>query len=142
VRCCYATILGLGADQVPHFFDGGCEDVEATRQRRWLATKGLGLIQVPYASDSAAPLSAFLQHWGRAIPDNAVILTGATANNSPHSVVVYRGKIAHDPSGAGIVAPIQGHYVISIFTALPALRLGVVGNAHKNETEKKAEIDG
>lgn len=117
MRCCYATILGLSADQVPHFFENGHEDVDATQQRHWLASKGLGLVQVSY--DESSPLISLLGWWEKMFHDTAVILTGTTANSTAHSVVVHRGKIVHDPSGAGIAAPIAGQYHISIFTALP-----------------------
>ena len=119
-RCCYASILGLEAHQVPHWHETGHEDTNLSQQRHWLAQRGLTVMEVAFRHDEAGLESVldYLKMFGNETP---VIFSGNGADSVGHSVVVFRGEIVMDPTGSGIVGPADdGNYWLKMFSPLPA----------------------
>lgn len=109
-RTCIAAILDMEPEDVPHMNDGPHDPADPDRQTRqaneWLA--GLGLRQSTFAwwSDGF-PLSDLLHQTAVGSPGVPMILGGASSLGVNHSVVIMDGEIVCDPSGNGIVGPLD-----------------------------------
>jgi hypothetical protein len=108
-RTCVAAILGMNAEDVPHFCDAphypqGHDEHWQARQDRWLAARGLGTMIVAYSGDTAT-LEDVLTWTSRQSPQVPMILAGTSKLGCNHVVVVLNGEIVCDPSGNGIGGP-------------------------------------
>lgn len=116
-RTCFACILDMELDDVPHFHDGAApEDVWTKAVDEFLEPLGLELFTVPYPGDQS--LNDILTSIGHYNPRLLYILTGQGAAGVNHCVVCQGKKIIHDPSPtfSGIVGPAQpdGFYWIEL----------------------------
>lgn len=117
-RAAIASVLELGLDDVPHFFDKGtpAEEAEAAVNAFLM---GFGLRAVSFALGDS--LDAVLAYMARINGRDCVwILGGASATGCNHSVVCQGGAITHDPSitEAGIVGPCDdGYYWVTVLAA-------------------------
>lgn len=125
-RACLASVLDRNARDVPNFAAGTDWDSMHQAVRDWLSARGLGIFRT-YCSagwEIDKPLEVFSAS-NAGVP---IILSGQSgvdpADN--HAVVVMDGSILHDPSGAGIQAPVVhadgyvGWWYLDII-AVPAL---------------------
>lgn len=97
LRACVATMLGLQADDVPHFaHDGAIADIVNERMREFLATRGLA----PWWSHYDPDLSReeLLETLSESGPGVAFLLFGRTGDDGDHVIVCRDGKVVHDPA--------------------------------------------
>lgn len=122
---CYRTViaclLDLNPADVPHFgadgADGVCMDRAA---RKWLAKRGLGVVEVAYDCTLEALLSVMASTARHAWYG----LSGTSRTGCNHIVIARGGEIVHDPSqiDAGIVGPCDdGFYWVTFIIATPVL---------------------
>lgn len=96
LRACVASVLGLEADDVPHFFHDACpSDEGAERLKEWSRHRGVVPCYIVYPGST--PLQAVLDYWGGMNPDVPAILYGSTQDEE-HCVVIMDGEIKHNPS--------------------------------------------
>lgn len=115
-RACIASILELPLAAVPNFHEPPPGEPwhaarAAIREREFLIARGFVPITTAFTSDT--PLADILHSQRHYNPDTYWILGGTSKNGVGHSVVVYDGRIVHDPSldESGIVGPMdEGHY--------------------------------
>lgn len=116
-RVCVAMLLGQDPETVPHFYRKGDKgDQEEVRREKFGYFSGLGLteINIPYPD---CGLDEILKTWKNTNPDAAFILGGNSRRGCGHSVVCCDGRIFHDPTGSGIVGPMDdGFYWITLFS--------------------------
>lgn len=108
-RTCLATILDLPSEAVPHFYrEENWERPAVAEQeaRDWLGGRGLGSACFAYAGDSMdlATLLAITAGYAPGVP---MILSGRSELGCNHAVVIMSGTIVCDPSGNGIVGPMD-----------------------------------
>ena len=110
-RAAVASLLDMAVRRVPHFYDGiwaGTPDPEIEeaheRRRRWLAGRGIRLIQLALSADD---LDAMLGSISKSNPGAYFLLVGESRNRTGHTVCCHEGRIIHDPSldNSGIVGP-------------------------------------
>jgi hypothetical protein len=105
-RACIATICERSAQDVPNFGEIASDLREMYRlAREWLNAQGFGLFQT-YCT-AGWPLEKVLSVFSADNPGVPVIVSGVTGinPNETHAVVALNGKVAHDPSGAGLSGP-------------------------------------
>ena len=110
-RAAVASLLDMRAERVPHWYNGiwdGSDDADIEkaheRRRRWLAGRGIRLIQLALTSPD---LEQLLGSISKTNPDAYFLLVGESANGTGHTVVCHEGAIVHDPhpDDPGIVGP-------------------------------------
>ena len=112
-RACIASILELPAEAVPNFghLVPMPQTVESEDQtalaRKWLSNRGMTIFRtIANGKWSLDKLLYEFSDWNPGVP---IILHGEAEHQSAgdinHSVVMLDGRIAHDPSGAGIKGP-------------------------------------
>lgn len=124
-RACFCTILGLEPEDVPHFFgDGPAVDAEVPWQRMTAFLAGRSLVQAHFIFPSeACDVQQILYSTGQMSPGVPMILGGKSNSGVGHSVVIMDGEIYNDPTGSGIIGPMDdGYYWVTIFSPKPALR--------------------
>lgn len=108
-RTALAVILGIGAEEVPHFCDPVQfpDDFGVKEARKWLKSFGLGVYTVPYHETvSWAELMHTIGHCNSGSP---VIVIGEGAGGENHAVAVLDGEIFCNPdTGNGGGAPLRG----------------------------------
>jgi len=115
-RAAIASILELELDEVPHFYDNGC-DVETAQEheRLFLAGKGIVPITIPLTGE----LQTLLDWLGAYNPGVCYLLGGLSRTGVTHTVVCRGNEIVHDPSldESGIIAPAEtsGMYWFTFF---------------------------
>jgi len=119
-RVCFAMILGLEAEEVPHFYEEGpdpdFEEVQKERIKSFLRSRGLVEFHIGY---SVSCHDDILYTIGAMTPDGAYILGGTSTRGCGHSVVCLGDKIFHDPTGSGIVGPMKdGYFWVTIFSPI------------------------
>lgn len=123
-RAAIAYVLGLRAEDVPHFMDGtsGKGPAPACHEHvdLWLSRRGIRTIEVIYSGDtSLQDLLITVTLTNRRSPSLHFLLGGASRVGSNHTVVCSDGKIVCDPSGNGIVGPCDdGYYWVTFFGSL------------------------
>lgn len=97
-RCCIATVLGIPYSKVPDFYKRHrLEHTLIEGVRKWLEKHGLTLIRIPANSK----------------PNCLYLATGMAARGFNHMVVMYGGKLVHDPHESGTGVPrVNRAYVI------------------------------
>lgn len=116
-RVCFATILGLQPAEVPHFYETPETDGQGLI-KGFLANLGLKQAHVLYQGDSA--LADILNATKHMMPGVPAILGGFSQTGCGHSVVIIDGEIFCDPTGSGIVGPMDdGFYWVTLFVAEP-----------------------
>lgn len=115
-RACVASMLDLPLDAVPHFGDGGCDNVEFDRRvREYLASQRIAPVTTIF-SGSESPLADVLDCVGHLNPGMHYIIGGKSRAGCGHSVIGFDRKIVFDPSldENGIVGPMDdGFYWIT-----------------------------
>lgn len=109
-RACLATILDLPVEAVPHFFRAENFErpgVAKVEERAWLAERGLGEATFAWSGDAFDSVDTLLLYCASYGHDVPMILGGRSRLGSNHSVVILNGEIVCDPSGNGIVAPLD-----------------------------------
>ncbi len=98
-RACVASILELGANDVPHFSDGDPGGEEMHRLlREFLAPKKLTSVFVGFdASEGFANVMEMFDMMNGHI--HAILFCANDSGN--HAVVIKGGKVVHDPSWGG-----------------------------------------
>lgn len=100
VRACYAAILGLPRERVPRFDPAVLDGEEQTdRERRWLRTLGLDLVEVAVSPEEELPKEVL----DRAPPCEHLI-SGISPRGYGHRCVGWGGRVLWDPhpSQAGL----------------------------------------
>lgn len=116
-RVCFATILGLQPEEVPHFYETPETDGEKLITG-FLADLGLKQAHVLYQGESV--LADILHATKHMMPGVPAILGGFSRTGCGHSVVILDGEIFCDPTGSGIVGPMDdGFYWVTLFVAKP-----------------------
>ena len=104
-RTCIAILLGLEAQDVPHFCgDFGQDDPTdgwVNRAKNWLAERGLALFQVGYSkkTDHKAAIKS-ISSGADGIP---IIMIGTVFESHSHAVVLLDGALFCDPSGLDLL---------------------------------------
>lgn len=118
-RVCYAMILGMEPEDVPHFYQGGDDSGTVGHARQVEFLRGLGLVPGSIIYD-VPDVNTVLNSLGAMSPGVAFILGGLSSRGCGHSVVVVDGEIWHDPTGSGIIGPMDdGFYWVTFFSPLP-----------------------
>lgn len=120
-RACFAMMLNMDIEDIPHFYDmsdGRTAEDAFQMQVDFLA--GLGLAQGSIIFDGSNALEDCLLSVGAHIKNIPLILGGMSIKGCGHSVVVLNGAIWHDPTGSGIVGPLDGYFWFTFFSR-PAL---------------------
>ena len=116
-RACFATILGLPMEDVPHFYEHPDNDGEMLI-REFLA--GYNLVHGHVIYDGVTPLEDMLLIIKGMYPGVAAILGGTSSRGCGHSVVVFEGEIYNDPTGSGLVGPMSdGYWWLTFFIVKP-----------------------
>lgn len=105
-RACVASILNIPVTAVPNFADATDWDTMLEAVRAWLAERDLALFRT-YCS-AGWEIGKLLEVFSAGNGGVPIILSGQSRADPTdnHAVVVMDGKIFHDPSGAGIRAPV------------------------------------
>ena len=105
-RACIASVLDMPAAMVPNFAHLHPDwDTMIAAAREWLAPRGWSIFR-SYIS-AGWDLDDVLSWFSGNNPHVPVILTGQSAADPKdnHAVVLLNGRIAHDPSNAGLAGP-------------------------------------
>lgn len=105
LRTCFAILLGVEAEEVPHFMSSG--EFDALQYDDWLEAAGLHLIRVQIPGDTAIESVMFTANaMGMGLP---YILSGWSRTPSNHCVIAHGTEIVCDPSltDSGIVGPMH-----------------------------------
>lgn len=105
-RACIATVTGIPAVELPNFCHVYRDDWKARYQavRDHLRPHGLNIFTT-YCS-AKWETEKLLEVFSAQNVDVPVIVAGrCLAGDADHAVVCMNGRIVHDPSGAGMVAP-------------------------------------
>jgi hypothetical protein len=96
MRACIASLLEVPIDQVPHFFEGGCESaVFDQRVADYLGRHGLIELSMPAEVARRTHYTRECYH----------LMYGYSARGTFHAVVALNGMVVHDPhpSKVGII---------------------------------------
>lgn len=119
-RVCFAMVLGLEPEHVPHFYrdgDKGDRQEQENSIHAFLDGLGLVLVNVAYPVED---YDLILSTFASMAPNLAYILSGVSRSGCGHSVVCFGGEIFHDPTGNGIVGPMEdGYYWVTMFCPKP-----------------------
>jgi len=101
-RTCVAIMLGLDAEEVPHFVHAD-NPLWLDDCRDWLAGRGLKYIQIVYTGE----LEDVLRCVSLGTDELPYMLTGQSRNGTNHCVVCQGAEIVCDPAidNSGIVGP-------------------------------------
>lgn len=105
LRACVASVLGLEAEEVPHFFHDKCTaEIGAERLKDF--ARGRGLVPCYIIYPGSVPMEQVLEYWGGMNPDVPAILYGSTQDEE-HCVVILDGEVKHNPawSNSPLVGP-------------------------------------
>lgn len=119
-RTCWAVILDFDPADVPHFCDGPDDKLGNWKalEREWLASLGLAPVTIGYNNAGLDLILSTLAHSAPGIP---VILGGKSSLGVNHSVVALNDRIYCDPSGNGIVGPMDdGFWWVTFAVPLPS----------------------
>lgn len=113
---CMAAIMGLSVDDVPHFFDDCDNSTHGAKAYAkidaWVLENGWFHSTIAFPDHGLPDLMAAWRDMFQKMP---LILGGKSNETSGHSVVVFDGKIVLDPTGTGIVHPLEDdHYFITV----------------------------
>lgn len=118
---CIAMILGMDINDVPHFYKDG-EDGDSNVQDKRVADflDAFGLIKFNVLFPGETLFQEILTTFKNASPGVAFILGGKSSSGCGHSVVCLDGEIFHDPTGSGIVGPMDdGYFWVTVFSVKP-----------------------
>lgn len=122
-RCCIAAVLGLPAEQVPHFMrkdDGTRNFNDEPDTQRWLNDRGYQLVGVRSIGGREVVRYPCYHEDADQFPTPVVISVGPTnrskGRGSNHAVVAQSDKVLYDPhpSEAGLTAVIEQFLIIKI----------------------------
>jgi hypothetical protein len=110
-RTCIACLLDKRPDEVPHLVEDWQDHERTVRATRaYLSTHGLDYVEYVLQAD----LADVLRSVGGINPGLHYILSGNSSAGCGHSVICCDDRIVHDPSGNGIVGPMDdGYYWIT-----------------------------
>ncbi len=92
LRACICSLLHLDPQDVPHFFEDGCEfRVAMIRLRDWLSSRRLGVFVTFF--DASASVEFVFDHMKVENPDQHYLLC-----SKDHVVVCENDKVVHDPA--------------------------------------------
>lgn len=98
-RTAVAVVLGLSAEEVPHFCNGQWLEGDpsgVTAARDWLKQFGLGVFTLPYPPETSfEDVMRTMRHCN---PDVPVLLTGMGPRDVNHVVVTMDGEVVCDPA--------------------------------------------
>ena len=123
-RACFATILGLEPENIPHFYGNPDEDGQA-KINSFLRDLGLGESTTYFQGETTVEqiLEVTKQH----SPGVPLILGGWSRTGCNHSVVIIDGEIYNDPTEAGIIGPLSnGFYAVTALAVLPGYGARVI----------------
>lgn len=119
-RTAIAAILGMPTEDVPHFFDRGQTGDDAYGEiNRFLTDRGLASITIIYTGENWQQVAEAVHGMNPGWP---ALLSGTSANDVNHTVVIQQGEIVCDPSldDSGIVGPCDdGFYWVVFIVAVP-----------------------
>lgn len=116
-RAVIASWMELDLEEVPHFFDQGRPLAEAmTMLYEFLANYGCGYITIPFTGKLSDVLAVMKHH----NPGMHYILVGESGKcpGVGHVVLCKDDEIIHDPSGSGVVGPIDGYVWVELITRI------------------------
>ena len=124
-RCCVAAVLGLPAEEVPHFvqsMEAQVINVDADTQE-WLNSRGYALVQSePHGQSSAFQFPRWASAgYGFVMPVIAIGPTNRTGKDSGpfHCVVQVAGRTVYDPhpSNDGLLCVTREYMVVKVISA-------------------------
>ena len=111
-RTAMAARFDMDVEELPHFGDGGPMPDEFNRRvDEWLAQRGLCQVSVPY-SCSLADLFSTMGAINKGV---FYLLGGRSIIGANHTVLCLEDRIVCDPSGNGIVGPLDDGYLWATF---------------------------
>lgn len=109
VRACIASVLETHPSLIPHFFENNPDPDEAWKRIDHYLKRNHQLASFfVHVGNDVNGMKGFMTTIATSNPDTYYILFG-TSRTQPHCVVCLNDKIVHDPSGAGIFGPGDGH---------------------------------
>lgn len=102
---CFAAIMGLDVDDVPHFFAKGDTLAPGEAEdsiQSFLDARGWRQSAFRFPVADWQDVATTLKFLSPGVP---AILGGKSSRGCGHSVVILDGEIILDPTGSGIVAP-------------------------------------
>lgn len=109
-RTCIASILGLPAKEVPHFYEiaGWDTDLAEMMAKQWLHSKGYNLVTVQFAG--GASFEDMLQLFSKVTDGLYYIMSGRSKSKSEnHAVVCKDAQVVLDPLfGKAVQEPFRG----------------------------------
>ena len=109
-RTTFACLLDLLPEEVPHFTEHCWNDTPKANAaaRAWLATRGLGFVELAYQSG----LDSVLASVAACSPNTYYLLGGNSRTGVGHSVIALNDQIVWDPSldDTGITGPMDDGY--------------------------------
>lgn len=122
-RCCFASILELSAEEVPHFcHDAPGGEVMFQRATEWLRTRGLWLVTLP--CDGTMSPAQVLKIVADYNPGVYYIFSGCSKPGLGHAVVCLGDSVVFDPAAdrPGVVLPCDnGVYFVEFIASAVAL---------------------
>lgn len=115
-RCCVAAVIGLPAEDVPHFVQGSADPMGDTQ--KWLNERGAILVGV-----RGKPFD-FTAWWDESSRESLalqlpVIQCGPTARTRQrgqhHAVVSYKGELVYDPhpDATGLIWNVEEYLIVN-----------------------------
>ena len=95
VRATYATILGVPIDLIPRLDPGAAMEEgqnQGDREREWLASIGLGLVEISASPDEGLPPEVL-----NSMPEVPHLMSGISPRGFGHRVVGIGGRLLFDP---------------------------------------------
>ncbi|WCD44210.1 hypothetical protein Lumi_071 [Xylophilus phage Lumi] len=108
-RTALACILDLERDDVPHFYEGGCDSSEFNRRcKEWLASQGLAEFKMVFNGE----LEGVLRTMKNVNPGVIYLLGCNSKNGCGHTVICKDDAILHDTSQdqSGVAGPMDDGY--------------------------------
>nr|WP_316642860.1 hypothetical protein [uncultured Roseateles sp.] len=122
-RTCFACLLDLPVEAVPHFLEDCWEDyvTAAAKAKSWLATQGFTWVEFAFQAELGDVLASVK------VNNSGVyyLLGGNSRNGVGHQVIGCDDQIVWDPAldDSGIVAPMSdGHYWVGFLVPLSMTR--------------------
>jgi hypothetical protein len=126
-RAVMASLLDLPITDVPHFFETGNRDIQAswTAVDTFLALRGLAWSETHFNGKAVPTVRWMLESIKFMYRDTYIVLCGLSRRGNNHAVIVLNGEVVADPSAdnTGIIGPAtNGFYTVGVIVPLSMKR--------------------
>ena len=107
LQACYAALLNLPIERIPDFDNPEKYDdrARAVERDRFFASLNMGIVTMGVSGDSFGSLQYVPIYFSNLCGDLPYILTGKTASNVNHSIIMQSDRIVMNPSSSRISGP-------------------------------------